>query len=197
MVDALSAYGRASSLYASPTSPRPTDRSSAAEGAARADQAGFASARAGSTTDFGGPGNRRIRDVVQLSDEARKRLDEDQQTRRAAPQPRQEDTQGPNFSQAIAKALTQPFQGAYQDLSNRELAGQSLRDANLRQADLTGANLAGSDLRGADLSGANLTDANLYGADLRGTNLQNAQGVGSDILASVRFDRSTFLPVFV
>ena len=58
----------------------------------------------------------------------------------------------------------------------KEIAANSLRDAdlrgaNLRYADLSGADLRYADLRCADLSDANLSGANLSGADLSGANL--------------------------
>jgi uncharacterized protein YjbI with pentapeptide repeats len=54
----------------------------------------------------------------------------------------------------------------------REIAGNTLINADLRGAKLRGANLSNADLRGADLRGADLSNA-----DLRGANLSGAQGI--------------------
>ena len=48
----------------------------------------------------------------------------------------------------------------------KEIEGDSLSNANLRDANLSGADLSNANLSGADLSNANLSDANLSGADL-------------------------------
>lgn len=69
--------------------------------------------------------------------------------------------------------------------------GDSLKDADLRQANLSGADLSDadltkadlseSDLSGADLTDANLTDADLSGADMEKTVLQGADLSNADI----------------
>ncbi|MFO1120184.1 MAG: pentapeptide repeat-containing protein [Rhodospirillales bacterium] len=66
------------------------------------------------------------------------------------------------------------------------LAGEQLRDADLRGARLTGADLrgasfAGADLTGADLEGADLEGANLRGASLAGANLRRCRLAGSHL----------------
>ena len=59
------------------------------------------------------------------------------------------------------------------DLTDADLPGVFLRDANFAGANLTGANLNGADLRfanfeGATLDRADLSESNLYGATFRG-----------------------------
>ena len=61
-----------------------------------------------------------------------------------------------------------------QGITNRNLSGFDLSDADLRYANLGGANLRSADLSGADLSGANLRSADLSGADLSGADLIDA-----------------------
>ena len=61
-----------------------------------------------------------------------------------------------------------------QGITNRNLSGFDLSDADLRYANLSGANLRSADLSGADLSGANLRSADLSGADLSGADLIDA-----------------------
>jgi len=53
-------------------------------------------------------------------------------------------------------------------------AGESLSNADLREANLRRAKLSGADLSGADLSEANLSKADLEGADLSKANLRKA-----------------------
>jgi uncharacterized protein YjbI with pentapeptide repeats len=76
--------------------------------------------------------------------------------------------------------------GERADLSNADLTGAHLYDANLTCADLYGADLSGANLRdaylyGADLAGANLRDAYLYGANLRDADLDRANLRGADL----------------
>ena len=59
-------------------------------------------------------------------------------------------------------------------LSNANLRDANLGYANLINANLGYANLSGADLRSANLSGANLRGANLSGANLSGANLRSA-----------------------
>jgi hypothetical protein len=67
------------------------------------------------------------------------------------------------------------------DLSDANLRGANLSDADLINADLSGANLSDADLRGADLRGANLINADLSGANLSGANLINADLINADL----------------
>ena len=60
------------------------------------------------------------------------------------------------------------------DLSGADLSDADLRRADLRRANLSGADLSDADLRRADLSGADLSDADLRRADLRRANLSDA-----------------------
>jgi uncharacterized protein YjbI with pentapeptide repeats len=67
-----------------------------------------------------------------------------------------------------------------------DLAGASLRGANLDGVNLTRANLTGADLNEADLTGAcliraDLNEANLTGADLTGANLTEARLIGANL----------------
>jgi uncharacterized protein YjbI with pentapeptide repeats len=73
-----------------------------------------------------------------------------------------------------------------QGITNRNLSGFDLSDADLRYANLSGANLRSADLSGADLSGANLRSADLSGAYLSGAylidaNLMSAYLSGADL----------------
>ena len=61
------------------------------------------------------------------------------------------------------------------------LANVDLRGANLFKAKLRGAGLSGADLRGADLSEADLRGAGLSGADLRGAGLSAADLRGAGL----------------
>ena len=72
------------------------------------------------------------------------------------------------------------------DLSNAELAG-----AHLENADVHDANLSGAMLYRANLKGANLSGARLAGADLKGANLSGARGAG---LAGATTDELTVCP---
>ena len=63
----------------------------------------------------------------------------------------------------------------------REVEGDTLRGADLREADLSGADLSWADLRGANLSWADLSGADLRGANLRGADLRGADLRGADL----------------
>lgn len=70
------------------------------------------------------------------------------------------------------------------------LAGASLKEANLRgarldYADLSGADLSGSDLTRAGLISTDLTGANLSGASLTNTDFGGANLVGADLSETV------------
>jgi hypothetical protein len=65
-------------------------------------------------------------------------------------------------------------------LAGANLARANLRDAELAYASLLGADLAHADLKGADLRNADLTDANLTHANLDGTNLEDAKLARAD-----------------
>jgi len=67
------------------------------------------------------------------------------------------------------------------NLSNVDLSGAHLFDANLTGATFVGANLRGVDLSGADLSHANLTGATFVGANLRGAILTGANLQGANL----------------
>jgi hypothetical protein len=60
------------------------------------------------------------------------------------------------------------------DLSQANLSRADLRNANLSRADLSQADLSRADLQGALLSGTRLSGSDLYGADLYGTDLYGA-----------------------
>jgi uncharacterized protein YjbI with pentapeptide repeats len=60
------------------------------------------------------------------------------------------------------------------DLSNTNLSG-----ANLRNVDFTGANFTGADLTNTDLAGATFTNANLEGANLANTDFSNKDLTGT------------------
>ena len=74
------------------------------------------------------------------------------------------------------------------NLSNCNLVGVYLNNADLNNADLSGANLTGADLTGADLEGADLTGANLTGAILSDANLSDANLTGADLTGAVLSD---------
>ena len=69
-------------------------------------------------------------------------------------------------------------------LSNANLRGADLREANLEGTGLVNADLAGADLREAKLSKADLRQANLNGADLSDTRLREAQLSGAQLSAT-------------
>src|SRR6476661_1516326 len=71
-----------------------------------------------------------------------------------------------------------------QGITNRNLSGFDLSDADLRYANLSGANLRSADLSGADLSGANLRSADLSGADLSGADLRSADLIGAYLISA-------------
>jgi uncharacterized protein YjbI with pentapeptide repeats len=65
-------------------------------------------------------------------------------------------------------------------LSDADLLGANLRNANLSGADLSNADLRGANLRNADLSNADLRNANLRGANLSDDcNIYSVIGCGS------------------
>jgi uncharacterized protein YjbI with pentapeptide repeats len=68
-----------------------------------------------------------------------------------------------------------------QGFRHRNLSGVDLSDADLSGAYLIDADLSGADLSGADLSGANLIGANLSGADLSGADLNDAYLMSTDL----------------
>ncbi|SEO64730.1 pentapeptide repeat-containing protein [Amycolatopsis saalfeldensis] len=70
-------------------------------------------------------------------------------------------------------------------LSEANLRGISLRQADFGQADLTGAVLAGADLRTARLHQTTLINADLSGADLTGADLRGARVVRADLTGAV------------
>lgn len=74
------------------------------------------------------------------------------------------------------------------DLSNLDLRGSSLYEA-----DLSGANLNRTDLRKADLSNAILKEANLQKSDLRGANLTGADLKSAKFAGSI-YDKNTQFP---
>jgi hypothetical protein len=69
--------------------------------------------------------------------------------------------------------------GERANLSDANLSGADLSDADLSDANLRGADLSDANLRGANLSDANLSDANLSGAYLRGADLSDADLSGA------------------
>ncbi len=71
------------------------------------------------------------------------------------------------------------FSGA--NLTQLNLAGVNLRDANLKGATLSQVNLTNADLTGANLEAAILNSANLNGASLTGTNLKSASLENADL----------------
>jgi uncharacterized protein YjbI with pentapeptide repeats len=75
---------------------------------------------------------------------------------------------------------------AWMDLSNLNLSGKNLCDADFSGAVLAGCKLRGAQLDntslfGADLQDADLTDASMRRADLRGACLRNANLTGADL----------------
>lgn len=83
-----------------------------------------------------------------------------------------------------------PFHGA--DLSNADLSGSSMPNADLREASLIRANLSGAALTGsrldrADLTNANLTDADLHGSHLKNAGLEGANLTGASLCSEVFF----------
>jgi uncharacterized protein YjbI with pentapeptide repeats len=66
-------------------------------------------------------------------------------------------------------------------LSDFELDGENLRNADLSKADLSGASLEHADLTDANLSEANLFHTNLRHADLTNANLSNAYLSDADL----------------
>lgn len=79
------------------------------------------------------------------------------------------------------RAGTSPAHPLKYPLNGYNLAGTSLKRAELRYAVLKGANLQYTDLYGADLRGADLAGARLLGADLSGAQLVNTTLTGADL----------------
>ncbi len=71
------------------------------------------------------------------------------------------------------------------DLSQTNLRGANLEEANLNRAKLIGANLIEANLIGADLKGAKLNGANLIGADLKGAKLNGANLIGANLIGAI------------
>ncbi|MBW4557067.1 MAG: pentapeptide repeat-containing protein [Trichormus sp. ATA11-4-KO1] len=67
------------------------------------------------------------------------------------------------------------------DLTQINLGGANLREANLKGAILSQVNLAKADLTGANLEAAVLNSANLTGATLTGANLKSASMENADL----------------
>jgi uncharacterized protein YjbI with pentapeptide repeats len=67
------------------------------------------------------------------------------------------------------------------NLTGADLGGAYLRRANLAEASLNGADLRTADLRGADFRRANLVEANLKGAELKGADLRRANLVEASL----------------
>ena len=79
------------------------------------------------------------------------------------------------------------------DLSNANLRGRNLKQANLVACDLRNADFGGSDLRGACFIGSNVTGANFSRSKLSGARFQNANLTGanlsfSDLSGAALFD---------
>ena len=74
----------------------------------------------------------------------------------------------------LLKTLNEALKISNANLRGADLSNADLRYANLRGADLSNADLRYADLRYADLSNANLRGADLSNANLRGANLSNA-----------------------
>ena len=70
-------------------------------------------------------------------------------------------------------------------MSEADLRGADLYEANLRGADLRGADLYGAVLRWADLSRADLRGAVLRWADLREADLREADLYGADLYGAI------------
>ena len=70
------------------------------------------------------------------------------------------------------------------DLSQLQLDGMILIDADLRPANLSGTSLAGANLDGSNLYGANLSESDLGGASLRNVELTGAYLAGANLRSS-------------
>lgn len=64
------------------------------------------------------------------------------------------------------------------------LTEANLNGAKLKEADFTGANLSRATLSGADLTGANLSRVNFFGANLNGANLKQVDLTGANLMDS-------------
>lgn len=78
------------------------------------------------------------------------------------------------------------------DLSNANLKGALLYNADLSGKNLSHANLEGVCLMAADLSGADLSHANLLEADLQDADLSNADLTGVLNLGEAYIDGAVF-----
>ncbi|MDJ0795724.1 MAG: pentapeptide repeat-containing protein [Calothrix sp. MO_167.B12] len=67
------------------------------------------------------------------------------------------------------------------DMSQLNLFGANLRNANLQSAILSESNLENADFTGANLESANLNSSNLKGASFTGANLKSASLENSDL----------------
>lgn len=72
------------------------------------------------------------------------------------------------------RLLLTTLNGIDQDLSNADLRGANLANAQLHRANLQGTNLNGAILRGTELQGANLTEASCLNTDFTGADLTGA-----------------------
>ena len=70
----------------------------------------------------------------------------------------------------------------YADLNGANLSNAGLWKANLSSADLSNANLSNTDLSSADLTYANLTSTNLINTDLKYANLKRANLSDADLI---------------
>ena len=85
------------------------------------------------------------------------------------------------------------------DLSNADLDGAALAEADFRGVDLTGAQLHGAylfgtDLRGATLSGASLLGASLFAARLENVDLAKERNLTKGQVQSAMTDSTTVVP---
>ncbi len=83
--------------------------------------------------------------------------------------------------------------GPEADLTEADLKGIELADADLHKAILTRAHLEGANLSEADLSGADLREAHLSGTNLIGADLRRAILTGAD-LSGAKYDYATKWP---
>src|SRR5205085_60098 len=77
--------------------------------------------------------------------------------------------------------LTEPLNLAGRSLRRADLSGSKLWKASFVGTQLQGAHLTGARLQGAVLTGAQLQGADLYGAQLQGADLSGAQLQGADL----------------
>jgi uncharacterized protein YjbI with pentapeptide repeats len=79
-------------------------------------------------------------------------------------------------------------------LSDVNLTGVFLANANLSGVDFTNAECIAADLCGCDLTGANLNNTYLNHADLSGANLRFALNLTCDQLETAFISKDTLLP---